>query len=163
MFINDLFDMYNKIYQLFFASKEDSVTTNWTSKTMLSNPIEITYVYDGKRYTTPMYLPKLSKDQQVTILSAELNGVDTDYIFTCAGPYHNFFMNPVLVGDIVNCSKIDFVDLSVMVFMDGELLTFTYTNYDEPVMFHYGVVWGDYLPVERTLVKNRLDYLCLDE
>lgn len=162
MFINNLFDIYNKLYSLFFYEDIDTrAVTNWNSKTLLTNPIEITYMYNEKKYTTPMHLPRLSKDQQITILSSELNHNDSDYIFTRAGPFHNFFMNPITVRDIIDCPDSDFKQLKVLVLMNNELLTFTYTDLSQQVLFHYGTIWGNYLVSERNQTEHKLEYLDL--
>lgn len=169
MFINTVFDLYYKIYtniqDILFS---DTITTNWDSENMLSTPLRITYNWNRNTYTTPFFLPYRSNEQKITILSASLlttiyNEEEdvTDYILTTAGPYHNFFMNPILIRDIVPCSKYEFDKLMIMIVMDGELLTLTYDNFDQPVLFHYGLEWGKYLPTLQDKIIKRLEYLNL--
>lgn len=167
MFINTIFDLYNKVYHT-VCDTFYKVTTNWDSENILLNPLMISYRWNNMNYTTPFFLPFRNKEQHITILSASLSTkmyIDeediTDYVISRAGPYHNFFMNPIMIKNIVPCSENEFMALTIMYALNGELLTFTYNKYNKQVMFHYGLDWGNFMPKEYSNVCKSLSYLDL--
>lgn len=170
MFINTLFDIYNSVYYTIYDTffVDDTVSTNWVPETILSNPLMISYRWNKVSYTTPFFIPFRNKEQKVSIISASLltkmyAGEEdiTDFVISRAGPYHNFFMNPVILKDILPCSASEFDELTLMYVLNGELITTTYNDYYQQVIFHYGFDWGSYMPVEYKNVRNSLNYLDL--
>jgi hypothetical protein len=168
MFINTLFDLYNNIKEKFDWSS-NVVSTNLVSNDISTKmPIVLSYNINGVSYSTPFLLPFRNKTFNISILSASLTdhiyeGDDdiTAFVLSKAGPFHNFFMNPMVVRDLINCSDDDFESLSIMYVLNGEILTRTYTDINTPVLFHYGLEWGSYLQTEYSSVRKTLAYLDL--
>jgi hypothetical protein len=170
MFINTLFDFYNSVYDTVYDTffVDNTISTNWVQENILSNPLMISYRWNKVQYNTPFFIPFRNKEQKITILSASLLTqmyVDeediTDFVISRAGPYHNFFMNPVFLKDILPCSSTEFDQLTLMCVLNGEIITITYHDYHQQIMIHYGFDWGRYMPAEYNNVRNSLNYLDL--
>jgi hypothetical protein len=142
---------------------------NWNYSDILSSPIWVAYKFNGKHYDTPFYLASpQDKQQYATVLSVMIESFNsqdeniTQEFLEIAGPYENFYMQPVVVGDAIPYVREDFKALHVMVIVDGQILTYSYTDYDQILDYQYYIYWSKYLPEERKVCLKRLEYLDLN-
>jgi hypothetical protein len=166
--VNYLFDFYNDITQTIYNYVYQNVQVlNWTQADLLCNPLFVAYNWYGTQYTTPFFTKPCDKQQHATIVSVmiETSTGDeniTDEFISTAGPFHNFFGQPVRVCDVVPYTEVDFKALHVMVIVEGQIMTYSYEDYYQLLDFQHYIYWGRFHPEEYNKVLKRLDYLCLN-
>lgn len=141
----------------------DCVTTLETEHIMSSKHlqyIDMLYGYDSVSYK--MRIPVvLSKERRKPIFSATINhSTDiSDYVKSLAGPFNNFFLQPLKVKDIIPADKHKaFKHLEIMT---SDLRMHNYTDLEDRIHFHYDLDWPKYDIDERNKILSRMNYLDL--
>ena len=171
--MNLLLFLFNKIAHYFHLAEEflvsmahvsDCVTTLETpdllSHKLLTN-IDILYGNDNKSYKLRIPV-NLCKTEAQALFSATLNEhIDlTDHVRSLAGPFHNFFYQPLLVRDLVPPKYHDsFEGLEVMT---SDLRIHHYDGLGQRIHFHYGMEWFKYDLDEFDKTCHRLAYIDLN-
>ncbi len=167
-----LFTVFNKIAHYIHLLEEwlvsivhvsDCVATLETTNLLSSKTLRyIDFLYGHNAVSYKLRIPvHLSKKMGNPIMSATINElVDiTDKVHGMAGPFHNFFMQPLKVKDIIPEKYHDnFRNLEIMT---SDLQMHKYYNLNDRIHFHYGLDWAKYDKSAAYRTLGRLEYLDL--
>ena len=124
------------------------------------NRLRFVFGHDNKTYnlSVPVHLDKTPRLQ---VCSATLNEKEdiTSHIQALAGPFNNFFMQPLLVEDLV--PEFQHEKFELLEIIESDLRYHKYESLKDRVMFHYGHEWPAYNSSERNIVLKKLAFLDL--
>ena len=122
----------------------------------------LSFVYGHKNKTYKLRIPvNLIKDERSPICSAIINEENdiTEYVLSLDGPFHNFYMQPLTVRDIIHPALRD--SFKVLEVVESNLRIHTHTSLDDKITFHYSHEWPRYNKSLAMETYNLLSYLDL--